>query len=100
MLLDEEGSILRAMGCTGDEDQPSPSLGKRMGERGKKGEWTGFDSGLDRLETEEGGKSSVVISHAKLGLPGSLPCWRAHLTCHLSKNGKNVGELMFTMANV
>ena len=47
MLLDEEGSILRAMGCTGDEDQPSPSLGKRMGERGENG--CGCSSG------EEGG---------------------------------------------
>jgi len=37
MLLDEEGFVLRAMGCTGDEDQPSPSLRKRMGERRKNG---------------------------------------------------------------
>ena len=42
---------------------------------GKKGELTRFDSGLDRLETEEGGEGSVVISRAKLGLPGSLPRW-------------------------
>ena len=54
---------------------------------GKKGEWTGFDLGLSRLETE-GGEGSVVISHAKLGLPGSLPHWRAHLACHLSKKCK------------
>ena len=67
---------------------------------GKKGEWTGFDSGLARLETKEGGKGSVVISRAKLGLPGSLPCWCAHLACHLSKNGKNVGGLLFAMTNV
>ena len=46
---------------------PSPSPGV-----GKKGEWTGFDSGLGRLETEEGGEGSVVISHAKLRLPGFL----------------------------
>ena len=57
---------------------------------GKKGELTGFDSGLGRLEIEEGGEGSVVISHAKLGLLGSLPRWRAHLACHLSKNDKNV----------
>ena len=60
---------------------PSPGVGK-------KGEWTGFDSGLARLETKEGGKGSVVISRAKLGLPGSLPCWRAHLECHLRKMAK------------
>ena len=41
---------------------------------GKKGEWTGFDSGLGRLETK-GGEGSMVISRAKLGLPGSLPRW-------------------------
>ena len=39
---------------------------------GKKGEWTGFDSGLGWLEIEVGGKGSMVISHAKLGLLGSL----------------------------
>ena len=37
MLLDEEGSVLQAMGCMGEEDQLSPSQGKRMGERGKNG---------------------------------------------------------------
>ena len=73
---------------------PSPSPGV-----GKKGEWTGFDSGLGRLETE-GGEDSVVISRAKLGLPGSLPRWHAHLACHLSKNDKNVGGLLFMMANM
>ena len=52
------------------------------------------------METEEGGEGSVVISHAKLGLPGSLPHWRAHLACHLSKNGKNIGGLLFAMANI
>ena len=67
---------------------------------GKKGEWTGFDSGLGRLEIEEGGEGSVVISCAKLGLLGSLPHWRAHLACYLSKNDKNLGGLLFTMANV
>ena len=67
---------------------PSPSLGV-----GKKGEWTGFDSGLGRLEIE-GGESSVVISHAKLGLSGSLPRWHTHLTCHLNKNNKNIGGLL------
>ena len=67
---------------------------------GKKGEWTGFDSGLGRLETEEGGEGSVVISRAKFGLSDSLPCWRAHLACHLSKNDKNVGGLLFAMANM
>ena len=67
---------------------------------GKKGEWTGFDAGLGRLKTKEGGKGSVVISRAKLGLPGSLPRWRAHLACHLSKNSKNIGGLLFAMANV
>ena len=72
---------------------PSPGVGK-------KGKWTGFDSGLDRMETEEGGEGSVVISRAKCGLPGSLPCWCAHLACHLSKNGKNVGGLLFAMTNV
>ena len=40
---------------------------------GKKGEWTGFDSGLDRLETKEEGEGSVIISRAKLGLSGFLP---------------------------
>ena len=74
---------------------PSPSLGV-----GKKGEWTRLDSGLGRLETEEGGEGSIVISRAKLGLPGSLPRWRAHLACHLSKNGKNIGGLLFAMANM
>jgi len=74
---------------------PSPSPGV-----GKKGEWTGFDSGLGRLEIKEGGEDSMVISHSKLGLPGSLPCWRAHLACHLSKNSKNIGELLFSMVNV
>ena len=39
----------------------------------------------------------MVISHAKLGLLGSLPRWRAHLACHLSKNDKNVGGLLFVM---
>ena len=73
----------------------SPSLGV-----GKKGEWTGFDSGLGRLDTEEGGEGSVVISRAKLGLPGSLPRWRAHLTCHLNKNDKNIGGLLLTMINM
>ena len=34
---------------------------------GKKGEWTGFDSRLGRLETE-GDEGSMVISRAKLGL--------------------------------
>ena len=67
---------------------------------GKKGEWTGFDSGLGRLEIKEGGEGSVVISRAKLGLPGSLPRWHAHLACHLSKNGKNIGGLLFVMANM
>jgi len=67
---------------------------------GKKGEWTRFDSGLGWLETKEGGMGSMVILRAKLGLLGSLPHWRAHLACHLSKNGKNVGGLLFTMANV
>ena len=67
---------------------------------GKKGEWTGFDSGLGRLETKEGGEGSVVISRAKLGLLGSLLRWRAHLACHLSRNGKNVGGLLFAMANM
>ena len=108
MLLDEEGSVLLAMGCTGEEDQPSPSSGKRMDERGKngcaagvgkKGEWTGFDSGLGRLKTK-GGEGSVVISGAKLGLPGSLPRWRAHLACHLGKHDKNVVGLLFAMANM
>ena len=48
---------------------PSPSPGV-----GKKGEWgTGFDLRLGRPEIEEGGEGSVVISRAKLGLPGSLP---------------------------
>ena len=51
---------------------PSPLPGV-----GKKGEWTGFDSGLGWLEKEEGGEGSVVISCAKLGLPGSLPRWHA-----------------------
>ena len=74
---------------------PSPSPGV-----GKKGEWTGFDSRLGRLETEEGGEGSVVISRAKLGFLGSLPRWRAHLACHLNKNGKNIGGLLFVMANV
>ena len=71
---------------------PSPSPGV-----GKKGEWTGFDSGLGRLETEEAGEGSMVISRDKLGLPGSLPRWRAYLTCHLSKN---IGGLLFAMANM
>ena len=57
---------------------PSPVVGK-------KGEWIGFDSGLGRLETKEGGEGSMVILCAKLGLPGSLPCWHSHLACHLSK---------------
>ena len=74
---------------------PSPSPGV-----GKKGEWTGFDSGLGRLETEGGGEDNVVISRAKLGLPSSLPRWRAHLARHLSKNGKNVRGLLFAMINV
>jgi hypothetical protein len=49
MLLDEDASVLRAIGCTGQEEQPPQSPGKRMGERRKKGcscgngEWTGFD---------------------------------------------------------
>jgi len=47
---------------------PSPSPGV-----GKKGEWTGFDSGLGRLEIE-GGECSVVILRAKLGLPATLAC--------------------------
>ena len=72
---------------------PSPGVGK-------KGEWTGFDSELGQLEIKEGGEGSVVISRSKLGLPGSLPCWRAHLVCHLSKNSKNVGELLFAMVNM
>ena len=67
---------------------------------GKKGEWTGFDSELGRLETEERGKCSMVISHAKLELLGSLSRWRAHLPCHLSKNDKNIGGLLFAMTNV
>jgi hypothetical protein len=37
-------------------------------------EWVSL--GLDRLETKEGGKGSVAISRAKLGLLGSLPRWR------------------------
>ena len=74
---------------------PSPTPGV-----GKKGEWTGIDSGLGRLETKEEGEGSVIILRAKLGLPGSLPCWRAHLACHLSRNGKNVGGLLFAMANM
>ena len=69
---------------------PSPSPGV-----GKKGEWTGIDSGLGRLETKEEGEGSVIILRAKLGLPGFLPRWRVHL----SKNNKNVERLLFTMAN-
>ena len=49
---------------------PSPGVGKM-------GEWTGFDSGLGRLETEEAGEGSMVISRDKLGLPGSPPRRRA-----------------------
>ena len=52
---------------------PSPGVGKKR-------EWTEFDSGLGRLETEEGGEDNVVISCAKLGLPGSLPRWHATST--------------------
>jgi hypothetical protein len=50
MLLDEDASVLQAIGCTGQEEQPPQSLEKRMGERKKgcgcrRGEWTGFDRG-------------------------------------------------------
>ena len=71
---------------------PSPGVGE-------KGEWTGFDSGLGRLETEEGGEGSVVISREVRAprLPATLACPSG---VSPQQNGKNIVGLLFTMINV
>jgi hypothetical protein len=60
-------------------------------------EWSGFDPGLDRLGPKDEGRGRKVFLGAKLGLPGALPHWHAHVACDISSSSKCVEVLLFAM---
>jgi hypothetical protein len=53
-----------------------------------------------QVEGERSSEGKLVISHVLQWFLGSLPRWHAHLVCHVSESGKNVGGSLFTMTVV
>ena len=72
---------------------------RRRQEWGRRGSGLGLTRGWADWRQKKEARAALSF-RVKLGLLGSLLRWRAHLACHLSKNDKNVGGLLFAMANM